>query len=60
MDYSNYRKRVLHKLAKDLSLPRLNFQIIRRTMATLAQDIADPKNTQGMMRHKRLATTTEV
>jgi len=60
MDYSNYRKRVLHKLAKDLSLPRLNFQIIRRTMATLAQDVANPKNIQGMMRHKRLATTTEV
>jgi integrase len=60
MDYSNYRKRVLHKLAKELGLPRLNFQIIRRTMATLAQDVANPKNIQGMMRHKRLATTTEV
>lgn len=60
MDYSNYRKRVLHKLAGELSLPRLNFQIIRRTMATLAQDVANPKNIQGMMRHRRLATTTEV
>jgi integrase len=60
MDYSNYRKRVLHQLAKELKLPRLNFQIIRRTMATLAQDVANPKNIQGIMRHKRLATTTEV
>jgi hypothetical protein len=29
-------------------------------MATLAQDVANPKNIQGMMRHRRLATTTEV
>ena len=59
MDYSNFRKRVDHKLAKELGIPRLNFQIIRRTMATLAQDVANPKNIQGMMRHRRLATTTE-
>jgi site-specific recombinase XerD len=35
-------------------------QIIRRTMATLAQDVANLKNIQSMMRHKRLATTTQV
>jgi integrase len=37
MDTGNYRRRVLHKLAKDLELPKLTFQVIRRTIATLAQ-----------------------
>ncbi len=37
MDTDNYRKRVLHKLARDLKLPKLTFQVIRRTIATLAQ-----------------------
>ena len=37
MDTGNYRKRVLHKLARDLGLPKLTFQVIRRTIATLAQ-----------------------
>jgi len=31
MDTGNYRRRVLHKLAKDLELPKLTFQVIRRT-----------------------------
>src|SRR5664280_2818523 len=34
MDTGNYRKRVLHKLARDLGLPKLTFQVIRRTIAT--------------------------
>ena len=33
----NYRARVLKKLAKDLGLAKLNFQVLRRTIATLAQ-----------------------
>jgi integrase len=37
MDTGNYRRRVLHKLAKDLELPKLTFQVIRRTIATLAR-----------------------
>jgi hypothetical protein len=37
MDTGNYRKRVLHKLAHELELPKLTFQVIRRTIATLAQ-----------------------
>jgi integrase len=37
MDTDNYRKRVLHRLARDLKLPKLTFQVIRRTIATLAQ-----------------------
>lgn len=33
----NYRTRVLKKLAEKLTLPKLNFQVLRCTMATLAQ-----------------------
>ncbi len=60
IDSSNYRNRVLHKLAKELGLPKLTFQVIRRTMATLAKDMGHVKDIQGMMRHSRLATTTDV
>ncbi len=60
MDPSNYRKRVLHTLATELGLPKLTFQVIRRTMATLAQRKGTVKDVQGMMRHSRVATTTDV
>jgi integrase len=60
MDPSNYRKRVLHKLAVQLGLPKLTFQVIRRTIATLAKDKGHVKDIQGMLRHSRVATTTDV
>lgn len=60
MDSSNYRKRVLHKLAAELQLPKLTFQVIRRTTATLAQKKGTVKDVQGVMGHTRLATTTDV
>jgi integrase len=47
MDTGNYRKRVLHKLAKDLELPKLRFQAIRRTIATLAQKKGTVKDVEG-------------
>jgi len=58
MDTSNYRKRVLH--AADLGLPKLTFQVIRRTIATLAQKKGTVKDVQGVLRHSRAATTTDV
>jgi len=36
-DTGNYRNRVLTPLMEKLGLPKLNFQVLRRTMATLAQ-----------------------
>ena len=60
IDSSNYRNRVLHRLAEELELPKLTFQVIRRTIATLAQKKGDVKDVQGMMRHSRTATTTDV
>jgi len=60
MDSSNSRQRVLHKLATELGLPKLTFQVIRRTTATLAQKKGTVKDVQGVMGHTRLATTTDV
>jgi integrase len=60
LDTDNFRKRVLHKLARDLELPKLTFQVIRRTIATLAQKKGTVKDVQGVMRHSRTATTTDV
>jgi len=60
LDTDNYRKRVLHKLAKDLGLPKLTFQVIRRTIATLAQKKGTVKDVQGVLRHSRTATTMDV
>ena len=37
MDAGNYRNRILVPLAKKLGWPKLNFQLLRSTMATLAQ-----------------------
>ncbi|HWA93141.1 MAG TPA: site-specific integrase [Terracidiphilus sp.] len=60
LDTDNYRKRVLHKLARELELPKLTFQVIRRTIATLAQKKGTVKDVQGVLRHSRTATTTDV
>ena len=60
MDTGNYRRRVLHKLAEDLELPKLTFQVIRRSIATLAQRKGTVKDVQGLLRHSRTATTTDV
>jgi integrase len=45
----NYRVRVLKKLAQELGLPKLNFQVLRRTMATLAQNMGGVKDVQGVL-----------
>jgi integrase len=60
LDTDNYRKRVLHKVARELQLPKLTFQVIRRTIATLAQKKGTIKDVRGVMRHSRTATTTDV
>jgi hypothetical protein len=52
MDSGNFRRRVLHRLAEELKLPELTFQVIRRTIATLAQKKGGVKDVQGMLRSK--------
>ena len=51
---------MLHKQARDLKLPKPTFQVIRRTIATLAQKKGTVKDVQGLKRHSRIATTTDV
>lgn len=41
-------------------MPKLTFQVIRRTIATLAQKKGTVKDVQGVLRHSRTATTTDV
>jgi integrase len=53
MDNNNYWKRVLHRLERELELPKLTFQVIRRTIAMLAQK-KEEGDSEG---HSRLAQT---
>ncbi len=56
----NYRARVLKKLAAKLGLAKLNFQVLRRTMATLAQTKGGVKDVQGILGHSKADTTVNV
>jgi integrase len=56
----NYRTRVMKKLATELGLPKLNFQVLRRTMATLAQTKGGVKDVQGVLGHSKADTTVNV
>jgi integrase len=57
MDTGNYRNRILNALAEKLGLPKLNFQVLRRTMATLAQRKGSVKDIQAHLRHSKADTT---
>jgi integrase len=57
MDADNYRFRVLKPLAEALGVPKLNFQVMRRTMATQAQKMGSVKDIQAHRRHSRPDTT---
>ena len=57
MDTGNYRNRILKPLAEKLNVPRLNFQILRRTMATRAQRMGSVKDIQAHLRHSKADTT---
>jgi integrase len=57
MDATNYRNRVLQPLADSLGIPKLNFQVIRRTIATRAQGLGSVKDIQSHLRHSRADTT---
>ncbi|MDE1155364.1 MAG: site-specific integrase [Acidobacteriaceae bacterium] len=57
MDADNYRFRVLKPLAESLGVPKLNFQVMRRTMATQAQKMGSVKDIQAHLRHSRPDTT---
>src|SRR6516162_1439393 len=56
----NYRARALKKLAKELGLRKLNFQVLRRTIATLAQTKGSVKDVQGVLGHSKPDITANV
>jgi integrase len=55
----NYSKRVLKELAERAGIPLLNFQVLRRTVATHAQHLGSLKDVQTIMRHKQAQTTSQ-
>lgn len=57
MSHNNWRKRSLSKIAKTAGVKRVDFRIIRRTVATLAQEFGGPKDIQTLLRHKDISTT---
>src|SRR5260370_10961522 len=57
MDTGNYRNRILIPLAEKLGLSKLNFQVLRRTMATLAHGKGSVKDIQAHLRHSKADTT---
>jgi integrase len=56
----NYRARVLKPLAHELGLAKLNFQVLRRTIATLAQTKGSVKDVQDILGHTKADTTVNV
>jgi integrase len=61
LDYENFDARVLQPIREKLAIPKLNFQILRRSYATRA--IGERKGTlkdvQKQLRHSRPDTTLE-
>jgi integrase len=57
LDTGNVRNRILKPLEEKLGLPKLNFQVLRRTTATLAQKLGSVKDVQAHLRHSKADTT---
>jgi integrase len=60
IDADRFRKQLLRKLANELKLSKLTFQVIRRTIATRAQTMGSVKDIQGILRHSSASTTADV
>jgi integrase len=56
-DHEHVGTRVLQPIADDLEIPKLNFQILRRTIATRAQKLGSVKDIQSHLPHSRADTT---
>jgi integrase len=56
----NYQRRVLTPLVKRAGISKtVNFQCLRRTVATHAQNLGSPKDIQTIMRHKKAETAQQ-
>ena len=51
---------MLTKLGEELGLKKLNFQLLRRTIATLAQTKGNVKDVQGVLGHSKPDITANV
>ena len=60
MDSNNYRNRVLQRLAPELEIPKLTFQVISEHDCDGGQKKGTTKDIQVVLRHSRTATTTDV
>lgn len=56
----NYQRRVLSEIAKRAEVPRVNFQIIRRSVGTWVNALGSMKDAQAVLRHKKMETTANV
>ncbi|MGO9648567.1 MAG: tyrosine-type recombinase/integrase [Terriglobales bacterium] len=52
----NWLRRQLEPIRKAAGIPRVNFQILRRTVATLAQTLGSRKDIATILRHKNIDT----
>ncbi len=61
LDYENFEARSLEPIRERLGLPKLNFQILRRTYATRAigERIGTLKDVQKRLRHSRPDVTLD-
>jgi integrase len=55
----NYTRRVLKPLAETAEVKKLNFQVLRRTVATHLQGLGSPKDVASILRHKNPSTAQE-
>jgi integrase len=56
----NYQRRVLAEIAKRAEVPRVNFQIIRRSVGTWVNALGSMKDAQAVLRHKKVETTANI
>ena len=54
-----YLRRVLMPLARMAGIEKLSFQILRRTVATHAQNLGSMKSLQAIMRHRQIETAQQ-
>jgi integrase len=61
LDYANFEARILEPIRQKLGIPKLNFQILRRSYATRAfgEHKGTLKDIQKRLRHSRPDTTLE-
>lgn len=60
LNADNYLARVLIPLAQTAGIPHVNFQRLRRSVATHAQHLGSLKDVSSLLRHKKMETTEQI